>query len=342
MLKDMVDCSCSKSRLHKCSYVSKKGEAVHALSDVRERVTPVVALAGAIAIATATVVSSPPVQRAAESTVQTAVHEVRSVPLQLTSSVDFFAPYYYMPAGPIGTAITIPLFAVTYVADTLAKTVTQTLIDLHVDPRLAEVPAVVSRVVFTIAGRVQGGVVSALDGTYVLGRFTPIQAINFIIEPIKEAIEAFVAAGKNLLDPSLAVAATAKAADTSQDVASPTITTTKAVTLSTAQADVTPTSLHTKKEPDAVAAAEVSDASSSPVDDTEKSDAPKVDTPKADTATADAPTVKKPTWKKPTLKLPKLKLKLPTLKFPGSEKATSAGQSSERTTKDAGSEESSK
>ena len=313
---------------------------MHVLSDVRERMTPVVALAGAVAIATATVVSSPPVQRAAENTAQVAVHEVKSLPLQLTSSVDFFAPYYYMPAGPIGTAITIPLYAVTYAADTLVKGVSQTLINLHVDPRLAEVPTVVARVVWSIAGRVQGGVVSAIDGTYVLGKLTPIQAINFIIEPIKEAIEAFVAAGKHLLDPSLAVAATARAADTSQDVASPTITTTKSVTLSTAQTDVSPKSLRTKKEPDAVTAAEVPDATPNPVDDTEKADAPKADTSKADTATTDAPTVKKPTWKKPTLKLPKLKL--PTLKFPGSKKTPSADKSSESAPKDAGSEDSSK
>ncbi|MGH3580848.1 MAG: hypothetical protein ACRDUB_04635, partial [Mycobacterium sp.] len=256
----MMDCFCSKFQLRSRSHHSTKGEAVDALTDIRERMTPAIALAGAVAIATAAVMSSPPAQTAAQHTVQATVHEVRSLPLQLTSSVDFFAPYYYQPAGPLGTAITIPLFVVTYAADSLAKGLTQTLTDLHVDPRLAQLPAVLSRVVFSIAGRVQGGVVSALDGTYVLGRFTPIQAINFIIEPIKQAIEAFVAAGTNLLDPSPTLAAAAKTADTNQDVASPAITATRAVTLSTAQADVTPKSLHKNKESDPAAATDVSDA----------------------------------------------------------------------------------
>ncbi len=313
-----------------------------ALSDIRERMTPAVALAGAVAIATTAVMSSPPVQRAAENTATVAVHEVKSLPLQLTSSVDFFAPYYYQPVGPLGTAITIPLYVVTYVADSLAKGLTQTLTDLHVDPRVAQVPAALSRVVFSIAGRVQGGVVSALDGTYVLGKFTPIQAINFIIEPLKQLIEAVVAAGTHLLDPSQALAATAKVADTNQDVASPSVAAaTHAVTLSTAQADVTPKSLHKKKESDATPAADVSDASANPVaDDTEKSDAPKADTPKADTPATDAPAVKKPTWKKPTLKLPTLKL--PKLKLPAPKKAVPADTSSEGASKGTGSEGSSK
>jgi hypothetical protein len=67
---------------------------VDALSDIRERMTPAVALAGAVAIATAAVISSPPMQRATESAIPVAVHEVKSLPLQLTSSYDVFAPYY--------------------------------------------------------------------------------------------------------------------------------------------------------------------------------------------------------------------------------------------------------
>ncbi len=73
-----------------------------ALIDIRERMTPMMALTGAMAIATAAVVSAPSVQHAAERVVPLAVHEVKSLPLQLTSGVDFFAPYYYQPAGPLG------------------------------------------------------------------------------------------------------------------------------------------------------------------------------------------------------------------------------------------------
>jgi hypothetical protein len=226
---------------------------------------------------------------------------------------------------------------VTYVVDSLAKGLTRTLTDLHVDPRLAQVPTVLSAVVFGIAGRIQGGLVSALDGTAVLGRFTPIQAINFIIEPVKQIIEALVTAGKNLINPS-ALAATAA---TPQEVASPTVAaTTHEVTLSTAQAANTPKSLRKNKESSAAADIDVSAAPSTPVTDTEKSDASKADTAEADAPATDAPTVKKPTAKRPTLKLPTLRL--PKLKFPASKKSTPAGKQSESESKDAASEGSSK
>lgn len=281
------------------------GGRVDALIDIRERMTPMMALTGAMAIATAAVVSAPSVQHAAERVVPLAVHEVKSLPLQLTSGVDFFAPYYYQPAGPLGTAVTVPLYVVTYAADTLVKGVTQVLTGLHVDNRLAQQPSLLTQgLLFPIATGVQGALASALDGTFVLGKFTPAQAINFALNAIKTAIEGFIAAEKALFtppSPTLAVTTKtdAKTDAKTQDVASPPAIadSTPTVTLSTAKVDTAPKTVPKQK----VAAATADGAAESSTDaagDTKKADP-------ADTVTA-----AKPAWKKPTLKLP------PTFKLP--------------------------
>ncbi len=280
-----------------------------ALIDIRERMTPTLALTGAMAIATAAVVSAPPVQHAAERVVPLAVHEVKSLPLQLTSGVDFFAPYYYQPAGPLGTAVTIPLYVVTYAADTVVKGVTQVLTGLHVDNRLAQQPSLLTQgLLFPIAAGVQGALASALDGTFVLGKFTPAQAINFALNAIKTAIEGFIAAEKALFTPSPTLAVTTKTDAKTQDVASPAIAdSTPTVTLSTAKVDTAPKTVPKQK----VAAAAADGAAESSTDaagDTTKTD------------TADTVTAAKPAWRKPTLKLPTFKL--PTLKFSIPKKAT--------------------
>lgn len=289
------------------------GGRVDALIDIRERLTPMMALTGAMAIATAAVVSAPSVQHAAERVVPLAVHEVKSLPLQLTSGVDFFAPYYYQPAGPLGTAVTVPLYVVTYAADTLVKGVTQVLTGLHVDNRLAQQPSLLTQgLLFPIATGVQGALASALDGTFVLGKFTPAQAINFALNAIKTAIEGFIAAEKALFTPSPTLAVTTKTDATTdaktQDVASTAIAdSTPTVTLSTAKVDTAPKTVPKQK----VAAAAADGAAESSTDaagDTKKADP-------ADTVTA-----AKPAWKKPTLKLPTFKL--PTLKFSVPKKAT--------------------
>ncbi|MGJ6122406.1 hypothetical protein QN239_07500 [Mycolicibacterium sp. Y3] len=280
-----------------------------ALIDIRERVTPMLALTGAMAIATAAVVSAPPVQHAAERVVPPAVHEVKSLPLQLTSGVDFFAPYYYQPAGPLGTAVTVPLYVVTYAADTLVKGVTQVLTGLHVDNRLAQQPSLLTQgLLFPIATGVQGALASALDGTFVLGKFTPAQAINFALNAIKTAIEGFIAAEKALFTPSPTLAVTTKTDAKTQDVACTAIAdSTPTVTLSTAKVDTAPKTVPKQK----VAAATADGAAGASTDAAG-------DTKKADTA--DTVAAAKPAWKKPTLKLPTFKL--PTLKFSIPKKAT--------------------
>jgi hypothetical protein len=285
------------------------GGIVDALIDIRERMTPTLALTGAMAIATAAVVSAPSVQHAAERVVPLAVHEVKSLPLQLTSGVDFFAPYYYQPAGPLGTAVTVPLYVVTYAADTLVKGVTQVLTGLHVDNRLAQQPSLLTQgLLFPIAAGVQGALASALDGTFVLGKFTPAQAINFALNAIKTAIEGFIAAEKALFTPSPTLAVTTKTDAKTQDVASTAIAdSTPTVTLSTAKVDTAPKTVP-KQKVAAAAADGAAEASTDTAGDTKKAD------------TADTVTAAKPAWKKPTLKLPTFKL--PTLKFSIPKKAT--------------------
>jgi acyl dehydratase len=301
--------------------------------------TPIAALTGAVAIAAATAVSAPPMRHAAENIAPAVVREVKSLPVDL-AAVNFFAPYYAMPAGLGGTLITVPLYVVTLAADNVVKGTTQLLTNLKVDKRLAQQPVVLTHsLVFPIATGAQIALASGLDGTYVYGKFTPAQALNFFVNAVKAAIDGFVAAEKALFtQPSL----TAKTA--SQDVASPAVADPgSTVTLSTASADVTP-----KASPKHSAAAAPKAAPEPSTESTEDSEKATGDTEKADPPASDAPVVKKPTWKPPTFKLPTLKL--PTFKLPAPKKATrtadtdttSSAPKADAGSKDAGSEGSSK
>lgn len=305
-----------------------------ALGNVRDRMTPMVALTGAVAIAAAGAVGAPPALQGTEHITPAVVREVRSLPVEL-AAVNFFAPYYAMPAGLAGTAITVPLYVVTLAVDNVVKGTTQLLTNLNVDKRLAQQPVVLTHsLVFPIATGAQIALASGLDGTYVYGKFTPAQALNFFTNAVKAAIDGFIAAEKALFTPPAVTAKTA-----TQDVASPAIAeVNRTVTLSTASAGVTP-----KTAP--------KHSSATPTDASpELSTAATGDTEKAEFPASQTPAVKKPTWKRPTFKLPTLKL--PTFKLPAPKKATTAGTADTDTTssapkadtgsKDAGSESSSK
>ncbi|MHA3019543.1 hypothetical protein ACXPWS_04640 [Mycobacterium sp. BMJ-28] len=313
-----------------------------ALSGTRVRLAPMVALTGAVAIATATVVSSPPAQLAAEKAVPAVVREVKSLPVQLTSGVNFFAPYYAMPAGAGGVLVTVPLYVVTLAVDNVVKGTTQLLTNLNIDKRLAQQPTVLTHsLVFPIATGAQIALSGLLGGTYIYGQFTPVQALNFLINSVKNAIDGFVAAEKALLGVPSLTAKSAGAESTIQDVGSPAIaTSTPTVTLSTAQTDIAPKPLRKQKTAEAGEAA--------PLDDPNGSVDAAGDTGKPDTPAADAGTVKKPAVKLPKLKLPTFKL--PTLKLPTLKKSTAGATKPENASnpeadqpaKDAGSQGSSK
>ncbi|MEN4477028.1 hypothetical protein [Mycolicibacterium cosmeticum] len=312
-----------------------------ALSNVRDRMTPMVALTGAVAIAAAGAVGAPPALQGTEHITPAVVREVTSLPVEL-AAVNFFAPYYAMPAGVAGTAITVPLYVATLAVDNVVKGTTQLLTNLNVDKRLAQQPVVLTHsLVFPIATGAQIALASGLDGTYVYGKFTPAQALSFFTNAVKAAIDGFVAAEKALFTPPALTAKTV-----TQDVASPAIAeVNRTVTLSTASAGVTPKTApkHSSATP-TDASPELSTAATG---DTEKATG---DTEKAESPASQTPAVKKPTWKRPTFKLPTLKL--PTFKLPAPKKATTAGTADTDTTssapkadtgsKDAGSESSSK
>ncbi len=298
-----------------------------------------VALTGAVAIAAAGAVAAPPALQAAEHVTPAVVREVKSLPVEL-AAVNFFAPYYAMPAGPAGTAITVPLYVVTLAVDNVAKGATQLLTNLNVDKRLAQQPVVLTHsLVFPIATGAQIALASGLDGTYVYGKFTPAQALNFFVNAVKAAVDGFVAAEKALFtQPSV----TAKTA--APDVASPAIgEASRTVTLSTASAEVTPKA--PRKHSAATPANAGPEPSTEATGDTEKATG---DTEKAESPVPATPVVKKPTWKRPTFKLPTLKL--PTFKLPAPKKTTTTADSDttpsapkgDTGSKDAGSEGSSK
>jgi hypothetical protein len=304
--------------------------------------TPMVALTGAVAVAAAGAVAAPPALQVAERSTPAVVREVKSLPVDL-AAVNFFAPYYAMPAGLAGTAITVPLYVVTLAVDNVVKGTTQLLTNLNVDKRLAQQPVVLTHsLVFPIATGAQIALASGLDGTYVYGKFTPAQALNFFVNAVKAAIDGFVAAEKALFTPPALTAETAR-----QDVASPAIAeVNRTVTLSTASAEVTP-----KAVPKHIAATPT-DAGAAPsagaTGDTEKATG---DDEKAESPAPDTPVVKKPTWKRPAFKLPALKL--PTFKLPARKKTTTTNTTTDTDTtssvpkadagsKDAGSEGSSK
>ncbi|MDZ7881808.1 MAG: hypothetical protein U5N53_02340 [Mycobacterium sp.] len=279
---------------------------------VRVRTAPMVALTGAVVIATATVVSTPPVQRAAENIVPAVVHEVKSLPVQL-AAYNPFVPYA-QPVGVVGYALTTVFATQTALLLPTFDGATQALTEAGVDRRWAQQPQLIARsLVLPIAVAVQTALVGGLEGTYVYGKFTPAEALSFFVDAVKTALEGFVAAeralfGQSTLAPKVsgATAATPEVSSTELPDAAST------VTLSTAQADgaaatpVTRPSVETAKgddeQPQVVAPETTGETTS------------------LETSEAVASVLKKPTFTLPTLKLPKLKL--PTLKFPTSKKTT--------------------
>ncbi len=282
---------------------------------VRVRTAPMVAFTGAVVIATATAVSAPPVQRAAENIAPAVVHEVKSLPVQLTA-YNPFVPYA-QPVGVVGYALTAVFATQTALLLPTFDGATQTLTEAGLDPRWAQQPQLIARsLVLPIAVAVQTALVGGLEGTYVYGKFTPAEALSFFVDAVKTALEGFVAAeralfGQSTLAPKVsgATAATPEVSSTELPDAAST------VTLSTGQTDSAPATGLTHATAD----------TTTNDDDPAKAGGPEIT---GEAAVLDAPETtdvvtsvpKKPTFKFPTLKLPKLKL--PTLKFPTSKKTT--------------------
>ncbi len=263
-----------------------------------------VAFTGAVVIATATAVSAPPVQRAAENIAPAVVHEVKSLPVQLTA-YNPFVPYA-QPVGVVGYALTTVFATQTALLLPTFDGATQALTEAGFDPRWAQQPQLIARsLVLPIAVAVQTALVGGLEGTYVYGKFTPAEALSFFVDAVKTAIEGFVAAekalfGQSTLAPKVsgATAATPEVSSTELPDAAST------VTLSTGQTDSAPATGLTHATADTTT--------------NDDDQAAVLDAPETTDAVMSVP--KKPTFKLPTLKLPKLKL--PTLKFPTSKKTT--------------------
>ncbi|MCX2715709.1 hypothetical protein [Mycolicibacterium sp. J2] len=254
------------------------------------------AVAGAVLLASTAVMSSPPVQHAAAEVAPAVVHEIKSLEVRLTAS-DPVYPFYYAPRA-LGTAITVPLWLATEVVAAVADGASQVLTNLHVDARIAQQPTLIMHnLAIPIAVGAQGAFVSAVDVTYTLGHFTPAQAWNFFVNAVKDAVNGFVAAERQLfgLAPATATKPVTTAAVQTPAIASTTITGQKStVTLSTLQADAPATVPHDKKATVDPGPTQTSAATAD------------------DTATAKAAAAKKtPTFKLPTFKLPTLKLVKP-------------------------------
>lgn len=279
---------------------------------VQTRMAPMVALTGAVVIATAAVVSAPPVQRAAENIVPAVAHEVKSLQVQLTA-YNPFVPYA-QPVGLIGYALTTAFATQTAVLLPAFDGATETLTQAGVDPRWAQQPQLIARnLALPIAVAVQTALVGGLEGTYVHGKFTPAEALTFFIDAVKAAIDGFVAAEKALFgQPALADKASGATA-AAPDVSSTELPdTASVVTLSTTQAD----------DSAAAGVEHPTAGTSTNDDDTPRSGTPEVagepTSPESSETVTSVP--KKPAFKLPTFKLPKVKL--PTLKFPTPKKTT--------------------
>ena len=282
-----------------------------AQSYVRGRMAPMVALTGAVVIATAAAVTAPPVQRAAENVVPAVVHQVKSIPVQLTA-YNPFVPYS-QPVGVIGYALTTVFATQTALLLPVFDGATQTLTDAGVDPRWAQQPQLIARsLLLPVAVAAQTALVGNLEGTYVYGKFTPAEALNFFINAVKTAIDGFVAAEKALFVQPALTAKAPGATEPAPDVSSTEIPDTASmVTLPTAQAEASAATglKHTTAE--AVSNDDKPQAGSSEI----AGETAGVETIEAVTAVP-----KKPAFKLPTIKLPKLKL--PALKFSTPKKAT--------------------
>lgn len=270
---------------------------MEAQSNVRVRMAPMVALTGAVVIATAATVSAAPVQRAAENAVPAVVHQVKSLPVQLTA-YNPFAPYA-QPVGVIGYALTTVFATQTAVALPIFDGATETLTAAGLDPRWAEQPQLIARsLVLPLAVAAQTALVGALEGTYIYGKFTPAEALNFFIDAVKTAINGFIAAERALFGQQTATARVAEET-TSVPEASSTelLDTASVVALSTAQ-------------PAGPAATEAKSNTS----DAEIAG----ETAAAETTEAVTEAVR-PAFTLPALRLPTLKLATP--KFPAPKKA---------------------
>lgn len=273
-----------------------------------ERMASMAAVAGAVLLASTAVMSSPPVQHAAAEVAPAVVHEIKSLEVRLTAS-DPVYPFYYAPRA-LGTAITVPLWLATEVVAAVADGTSQVLTNLHVDPRIAQQPTLITHsLAIPIAVGAQGAFVSAVDVTYTLGHFTPAQAWNFFVNAVKDAVNGFVAAERQLfgLAPATATKPVTTAAVQTPAIASTTVADQKStVTLSTLQASPSTTVSHDKK---AAADPGPTQTSTATADDTATASA--AATP--DTADRAATAKKPPTFKLPTFKLSTFKL--PTLKL---------------------------
>lgn len=269
-----------------------------------------VALTGAVVIASAATVTAPPVQRAAENIVPAVVHEVKSIPVQLTA-YNPFVPYA-QPVGVIGYALTTVFATQTAVLLPVFDGATQTLTEAGLDPRWAQQPQLIARsLVLPLAVAVQTALVGGLEGTYVYGKFTPAEALDFFINAVKTAIDGFVAAERALFSQATLSAKVSGLAASAPDVSSTDIPDKDAVvTLSTAQADA-PAAVEPKHNEAETVSNDQLQAGTSGVAG---------ETTAAETTEAITTVPKKPTFKLPTIKLPKLKL--PTLKLPTPKKTT--------------------
>ncbi|CAN7665312.1 hypothetical protein [Mycolicibacterium frederiksbergense] len=282
---------------------------------VRVRTSTMVALTGAAVIATATAVSAPPVQRAAENVVPAVVHEVKSLPVQLTA-YNPFVPYA-QPVGVVGYALTTVFATQTALLLPTFDGATQALTEAGLDPRWAQQPQLIARsLLLPVAVAVQTALVGGLEGTYVYGKFTPAEALSFFVDAVKTALEGFVAAekalfGQSTLAPKVsgATAATPEVSSTELPDAAST------VTLSTGQTDSAPATGLTH----ATAGTTTNDDDQAKAGGAEiTGEAAVLEAPETTDVVTSVP--KKPTFTFPTLKLPKLKL--PTLKFPTPKKTT--------------------
>jgi hypothetical protein len=272
---------------------------------------PMVALTGAVVVAAATAASAPPVQRAAENVGPAVVHQVRSIPVQLTG-YNPFVPYA-QPVGVIGYALTTVFATQTALLLPVFDGATQTLTEAGVDPRWAQQPQLIARsLLLPVAVAAQTALVGNLEGTYVYGKFTPAEALNFFVNAVKSAIDGWVAAKKVLFGQPALTAKAPGATELAPDVSSTEIPdTASVVTLSTAKAEApAATGLkHTTAEA-------VTNDDQPPVDGSEiVGEATAIETIEAVTTVP-----KKPTFRLPTIKLPKLKL--PAVKLSTPKKAT--------------------
>lgn len=278
-------------------------------SGARRQLVSMTAVAGAAAVATATVLSPVVVEKAVASPAPTVVRQVQSLQVQLAAYNPVYP--YAQPTGPLGLVLTIPLAAATAVALPVVRGATQFLTALRLDPRLAQQPLVLTQsLVVPVAVGAQVALSGVLGGTYVYGRFTPVQALNFFIDSLKAAIEGTIAAERNLFGLPALTARTAGVESSTHDVGSTILVgEAKAVTLSVAAES-------NSQEP--TAPAETTQHGGPGQTITAETSTETVEDSRSLETSEPAAAPDKPTWKRPALTLPRLKVptfKVPTLKI---------------------------